>query len=314
MSEKTRIYPVALAQAPGYTDPSLARLVAETLQAADFAPRKNERILVKANLLRATADGLACTHPAVVKAACQYVLDHGASVRVGDSPGFGSARSVARDIGLTDALAPLGVAVINLDHPTIRRLPCGLHAGISRRVYDHDRLLNLPKLKAHGQMRVTGAVKNLFGCVAGVRKAVAHFLHGDKQNRFPSLLLDVREVLPPTHSLLDGIVAMHVKGPVDGSPYALGLLASAASPLALDTALYTLLGLNSGDVPIWQEAVRRGLPDSDPANLFFPLEQPGAFETGGLQLPQTLKPESFNPVRLTVSTCRRIWARRPRIR
>ncbi len=314
MSDNTRTFPVVLAHAPGYTDPTLARLVAETLQAAGFTPGRSERILVKANLLRATADGLACTHPAVVKAACQYVLDHGARVEVGDSPGFGSARSVARDIGLTEALAPLGVSVVNLDHARARQLPCGLRVGIAGRVYDYDRLLNLPKLKTHGQMRVTGAVKNLFGCVAGVRKAVAHFRHGDQQNRFPALLLEIREVLPPTHSLLDGIVAMHVKGPVDGSPYALGLLASAVSPLALDTALYTLLGLSPDAVPIWKEAVGRSLPDSDPSNLIFPLEEPAAFDAGGLQIPQTLKPQSFNPVRLAISTCRRIWARRPRLR
>ncbi len=309
MSEDTRTFPVALAQAAGYTDPMLSRLVAETLQAAGFVPAQGERILLKPNLLRTTPDGLACTHPAIIAAACSYVLDHGATPKVGDSPGFGSARSVARDLGLNALLDPLGVGVINLDHARVRRLPCGLRVGISFKVYQYDRLLNLPKLKAHGQMRVTGAVKNLFGCVAGVRKAVAHFRHGDQQNRFHSLLLEIREVLPPVHSLLDGIVAMHVKGPVDGSPFELGLLASAASPVALDTALYSLLDLQPADVPLWNEAFKRGLPDSEAANLSFPLQQPDQFDAHGLQIPQTLKPESFNPARLAISTCRRIWAR-----
>ena len=47
---------------------------------------------------------------------------------------------------------------------------------------------------------------------------------------------------------------MHRHGPTNGEPYPLGLLAAAANPVALDTAVFTLLGLSPGQVPLWREA------------------------------------------------------------
>ena len=61
--------------------------------------------------------------------------------------------------------------------------------------------------------------------------------------------MDLLDLLPPSVSLLDAVVAMHVTGPVDGSPFPLQMLAASHSAVALDTALYTLLQLCSGRRP-----------------------------------------------------------------
>lgn len=61
--------------------------------ASSFSLR-SAHVLVKPNLLTATP--LACTSPVVVAAVCRWLLDQGARVRVGDSPGFGTATAVAR--------------------------------------------------------------------------------------------------------------------------------------------------------------------------------------------------------------------------
>jgi uncharacterized protein (DUF362 family) len=37
-----------------------------------------------------------------------------------------------------------------------------------------DGVINLPKFKTHGLTRLTGAVKNLFGCLPGAQKAGFH--------------------------------------------------------------------------------------------------------------------------------------------
>lgn len=271
--------------------------VRRLLQALDFRPSPGEVILVKPNLVSASGAQLSCTSPAVVRAVCAGLLDLGARVRVADSPAFGNAPGVAKAAGLDRALAPLGLRVESLDRPRPLKLSFGYSIGLSAEAAEADRIVSLPRLKAHGQLRITAAVKNLFGCVCGFRKALAHTLVGDTANHFVSLLVEVLQALPPVITILDGITAMHVDGPTRGQPYPLHLLAACADPVALDTALYGLLGLRPEHVPLWAECRRRNLPGADPAGLTFPLESPAAFDVSGFQVPGALEPIVFRPMR-----------------
>lgn len=299
--------PVALAACPGYDRPSVERAVEAALAASGFSPARGEAVLVKPNLLRAKA--LACTHPELVRAACRWCLDHGARVAVGDSPAFGAGPAVARRLGYSEALKGLDVELIHLDGPRAVNLPGGVRAMVSGRALDADRILNLPKLKAHTQMRVTGAVKNLFGTVAGAHKLWAHVKHGDQCERFPGLFLDLAAALPPVHSLLDAVTAMDRMGPSGGDPFQLGLVAASPDPVALDTAVGGVIGLEPQAVPIWRLACERGLPGAFHANLDFPLEGPASFDGAAFRAPTALTPETFHPVRVVQSALRRGAAR-----
>ena len=105
--------PVALLCHDAYTAPALRTAVGQVMDAArltEYYPlRPGTRVLVKPNLLM--AKHLACTSPEVVAAVCAWIVDHGAKVRVADSPGFGRAVTVARAVGLEEALRPLGLEV-----------------------------------------------------------------------------------------------------------------------------------------------------------------------------------------------------------
>ena len=176
---------VALARCEGYghtTDTSLVEAVDRVFALAGYAPARGERVLVKPNLLRAMP--LACTHAQMVRAACIWLLERGARVTVGDSPGFGTAPGVAKSIGLTSALQHLpggqSIPIVTLNTPVKRLVPGLGHINIARAALEADSLLSMPKLKAHSQMRLSCAVKNLYGCVSGVHKAVGHARHGDK--------------------------------------------------------------------------------------------------------------------------------------
>ena len=137
--------------------------------ASSFSLR-SAHVLVKPNLLTATP--LACTSPVVVAAVCRWLLDQGARVRVGDSPGFGTATAVARQTGVEEALRPLGLRVESLADPRPLELPLRrggpVSFGVARVALESDVIFSLPRVKAHSQMRLTLAVKNLFGCVCGL--------------------------------------------------------------------------------------------------------------------------------------------------
>jgi uncharacterized protein (DUF362 family) len=292
--------PVALARCTDYQSPALPEAVGSLLKTIGCQPGRGSKVLVKPNLLAARPpDFLPCTHPLVVRAACQYLLELGARVTVGDSPTFGEGLKNARKIGLEKALADLPVSMVKLNRVKVVRLSfAGGIVPLSRQALENDLILSLPKLKVHRMTGITGAVKNFYGCVPGIRKPLLHVLYGGRGSRFESLIVELQEHLPPSMSLMDAVVAMHVRGPVNGEPYSLGLLAASPSAVALDTAVYTLLGLQAAEVPLWQEALVRDLPGGKPEDIFYPLESLDSFEARGFQMPATLQSLGFHPLRL----------------
>jgi len=239
------------------------------------------------------------------------LVDSGAKVRVGDSPTFGQGIKISGQIGLTGALADLPVKVINLDRPKLVRLSFG-RTAISREALESDLIVSAPKLKAHHQMRITGAVKNVYGCVTGLRKPMFHLLYGDWGGRFERMLLEIWQNLPPSFSLLDAITAMHVHGPNNGQPYQMGLLAASPSPVALDTAIMQMLGVRPDDAPLWQMALKLDLPGARLDDIVYPLEVPESFNGRDFKVPDHLFPISFRPLRVAGHWLRRLTANHKR--
>ncbi|MGE4551585.1 MAG: DUF362 domain-containing protein [Desulfovibrionaceae bacterium] len=311
-----RITRVRLAARPDYAPEALARTVGELLDGAledreaaglgRLAP--GDRVLVKPNLVSRRNAGLSCSEPAVVAAVCGYFLDRDAVVTVADSPAFGSAAAVARASGLAEALARRGLAVRGLGRGVSLSRSDGSRIGLGRRALEADLLVGAPRLKAHGQMRVTAGVKNLFGCVVGCRKALAHERFRSHE-AFAALILDVAAALPPGLTLLDAVRAMHRDGPIGGAAIDLGWLAASADPVALDTAVYGLLGLTPAQVPLWAEALRRRLPAADPARLDYPLLGPLDLDCSGFVVPEALDAVPFRPARLILGRLRSLWQR-----
>lgn len=265
-----------------------------------------KKVLLKPNLISARAPALACTDGRFISAAAEWYLDCGARVVLGDSPAFGSADAALKRHGIDTALAHLDITT--LPFRTVRRttLSHGVSIGVAEEALDCDFFVNLPKIKAHNQMYLTAGVKNLFGIVIGMRKAVAHMKNGSSHLRFADLMLDLVELLPDTVTIADGIVAMHREGPVNGEPVQLGCLAMSVDPVAVDTALLALLELEAECSPIWRAARERSLKGSYLENIGFAGAFPADFQPSGFIAPQTLSPVPFNPFRFFSSLAKRL--------
>ncbi len=282
-------FDVYLERFDDYASPDLDRICATLLEAAGLRPGRGDTVLVKPNLVAPSNTALSCTRPEVVRAACRYLADFGAKVLVGDSPAFGTGRIVARACGLDKALHGLPVKLVNFSGPRGVALTQGGSIGVASQALDADIIVNVPRFKVHDQMLVTLAVKNFFGTVTGFRKSLAHQVHGEKGTRFESMIMDVCRAMPPSVSLVDGVVAMHVRGPAKGEPYPLGLLGSCADPMTMDAALHAVLGLDADASPLGSEAARRGLSQ----DASYPMRTPGEFVTEGFTLPCALAPVAF---------------------
>ncbi|MBQ7618183.1 MAG: DUF362 domain-containing protein, partial [Desulfovibrio sp.] len=271
--------------------------------------RCGQKVLVKPNLLR--ADPLSCTDPRVVAATCRYLLDHKVTVQVADSPGFGLAKKVAKTVGLTSALAPLGLTLTDMGPVRLCLVEvCGqrLALPLAELALNCDLLLSVPKVKAHSQFGLTLGVKNCFGCVPGLRKAFLHTKLGQKEELFAGAIAALLQVLPPVAEVSDGVVAMHVTGPSGGRPYQLGIVGASASAVALDKALTEILGVCFESLPLGRALNARYGKAITNLHITYPLASPKDLAVPDFVVPKHLLTMSFAPHRLLISCFKRLWA------
>jgi uncharacterized protein (DUF362 family) len=216
---------------------------------------------------------------------------------------------VLEAINALSALHKLGVPVVEFRRTREVLLPCGQKAAMAAAAMECDLLVNLPKVKAHSQVRVTLAVKNLFGCLSGFHKPWWHMVHGGDNGRFAELLVELLSVLPAGYTVVDGIVAMHRTGPVHGESYPLGVLAGGVNPVAVDTGLLTLLGVDPRQSPLWCAAHQAGLTGTTVEDLIFPLANPAGLAVSDFVVPMELGPIRFNPFRFVKNAMKRTLLR-----
>ncbi len=225
---------------------------------------QGSRVLIKPNLLLpATPDKGIVTHPMICRAVAQYLIEKGAQVQVSDSPGVGSFRKVITETGYKAALEDLDVTLkpfqesvtVDIGEP-FGRIP------IARDAMEADRVINLAKLKTHAQMYLTLGVKNIFGCIVGLRKPEWHMRAGVDRLMFARLLVQIHKAVSPAFTIVDGILALEGQGPgKSGTPRELGLLLGGAEAHAVDKTICTILGLDSAELLTSSTAREMGLYD-----------------------------------------------------
>ena len=209
--------------------------------------KPQENILVKVNMLVGDSpDKCIGPHPMVFQAVLEQLLSAGSHVSFGDSPGFGSPRGAARQAGLLPVADELAVPLADFETP-VTRTYTETHLikqfTLTKAVTDCDGLISLCKLKSHALTRITGAVKNQFGCVPGILKAEFHSrLPNSKQ--FSQMLVDINLVVKPRLYIMDGIVAMEGNGPRNGTPRPMHVILLSTDPVALDAAVCRIIGLD----------------------------------------------------------------------
>lgn len=245
-----------------YDDPDLPRVIGDML---DRTPARalgaGDRVLVKPNLLLPAPPAAAITtHPAVVRAVCTWLCDAGIRPLVADSPATGSFQRLIRVGGYDTALAGLPVDMGPFEAST--RVDIGAPFGrieLAREALAAKGVINLAKLKTHSQMGLTLGVKNLFGCVVGMRKPQWHMRTGVDRRQFARLLVQIHDAVAPVATLVDGILAMEGDGPgKSGTPRHLGLIFGGADSHAVDAAICRAVGLAADDLPTLKAAGQLG--------------------------------------------------------
>ena len=234
-----------------------------------------ETILLKPNLLVAREPERAVTtHPSVFRAVARRFVEAGALVTYGDSPGFGRPSTVARRAGLASVAEEFGVRLADFSHGRTVSFPAGRlikQFTIAEGVLATDGIVSLPKMKSHGLTRITGAIKNQYGCIPGPLKAEFH-TRLPNVDLFSRMLVDLNRFLRPRLFVMDGIVAMDGNGPQGGTPRPMSVLHLSADPVAMDAAVCRIIGLDPTLVLPIVYGEKLGLGSADPEYVGDPIE------------------------------------------
>ena len=224
---------------------------------------QGERVLLKPKLVRkADVSRAVMTHPAVLGAVARLFYEAGyTNMHCGDSCGVGTTKKVMAGTGMDEALLKYGVSIRDFDSGSRVAFEAGTQADsfvLADEVREADAVINVCKMKTHALERITGAVKNMYGCVYGLNKAKGHTLYPTADS-FARMLVDLNKLVKPGLHVMDGIVAMEGNGPTSGEPRAMNVLLVSDDAVALDSIFCRLIHLQPEMVPTIYHGGKMGL-------------------------------------------------------
>ena len=318
---------VSVCQTESYDPARMQAAVRSHFEALDLSRqiRPDLKIVIKPNLVMKRApEDAATTHPALVEAVIRQLQQLGAQdITIAESSGGPYAEPLLKSLyetcGMAEAARRTG-AKLNLGTGS-REI--GGNGQVTRRftvidpIADADLILNLCKLKTHCMTVLSGAVKNLFGCIPGLMKPELHMRYPEKED-FCRMLLDLSAALPPVISFVDAVEAMEGDGPTGGRKKHVGLTLCSADRYALDLVNAAVLGIDPASIPTVRQSIARGLCPASLAQVQL-LGDRDALTQAGPFLPPRSKQTDFSsqfpaPLRPAVKKVTRWLQPRPSIR
>ncbi len=234
--------------------------------------RPGARVTIKPNLtgttwadasLPAAATELFVTHPALVQALCELLIDAGAGqIRIVD--GLGD-ENIFQAWGYLDVAARVNAQLIDLCKPAPYGDFVGFPVGPARQIYDVfylnaalkevDVFISFAKMKCHSTTGVTLSLKNLIGLapISLYRRDESHnhrsAFHESTQydQRLPRVAIDLNLAMPVHLAFIDGIKTVEGgAGSWDAgyNPVQPGLVVVSKNPVAADAVSAAVMGFD----------------------------------------------------------------------
>lgn len=230
-------------------------------------------VALKANLVSARkAETAATTHPVILAELTRLLVQRGAKVVLGDSPGGLFTAAALRHIYDVTGMREAESAGAELNENTQEDRISFPEALVAKTfsctdwLLKADVIIDVCKLKTHGMMGMSAAAKNMFGAIPGTKKPEYHFRFPNAAD-FSDMIVDLDEYLKPVLCIADAVVGMEGNGPTQGTPRLIGALLASRSPHKLDLACAEILGMRPEEVPTLGAARKRGLIPASASQL-----------------------------------------------
>lgn len=232
------------------------------------------KIVIKANLVSGKPpEDAVTTHPALLCVLTEMLKARGASsVVIGDSPGgvYNAAylNRIYQKCGITAAEQYGAVLNQNFGITEVHFPEAAVAHEFKYTAYldDADAVINCCKLKTHGMMGMTCAVKNMYGMVPGSVKSEYHYRYSDPMD-FARMIIDLNRAKPARLHIVDAVVGMEGNGPTAGTPREIGCLLAGYDPYRLDMICAGIIGLPPACIPTVAAAQELGLCPIEPDDI-----------------------------------------------
>lgn len=268
-------YDVAVVRCKTYDVEAVKPALEEAVNAVnglDFV-KSGMKIIIKPNLVSfKKPDAAATTHPALLEALVEMLLARGADVTIGDSPGGPHSLPLLNRVYAAtgmDRVEKLGAKLNrnmnekNVDFPEGKVLK---NFTYTEYLDEADAIIDFCKLKSHGMLGMSAAVKNLFGTIPGLKKPEVHYKF-QNDAEFADMLVDLNEYFKPRLAICDAVVGMEGNGPTAGTPRQIGAIIASKSTYYADVVGAELIGMNIDGLPTLQAAYERGFAPASSKNL-----------------------------------------------
>lgn len=269
---------VAVARNCAYTSESVHAAVRE-LRARLDPPlpdlvRPGMRVFVKVNLgcggLRRPEERYS-SHPLMVEAVIRALQECGAEVRFGDDVSrVRRPETLWSSTGMVEVARHTGAALVDLLLEGGREVPTHLLYPrthfIANAILDADLVVNLANCRSLTPVVMSGAVKNMFGCVVGPeRRSRMHAIFPERR-RLARVLVDVHRVIRPAVSILDmtSVIEGQAAGPRIRQ---VGLILASTDAVALDTVAARVIGYEAETIWTTVRGQAVGLGTADPGQI-----------------------------------------------
>jgi len=259
---------VSVVPCDSYEQNKVDNSIREALKKIDFKIKPNSKILIKPNLVsNNTPEQGSITHYTLVDSLCRYFTEKKCRVTIGESSAFYMKNHYTEDAYKTSRIAEIAgkysVPLVAFENEKIISVPKKNlkfldELYLPEMINDFDLIVDVPKLKTHQLMRLSGALKNLYGIVPGGYKQLLH-MKTKNINEFAEVLLDIYEnIKPKILSVCDGVIGLD-GGPaaVIGKPKKIGYILASMNPLALDVIACQIIGYSPEDITTITAAEKR---------------------------------------------------------
>ncbi len=220
--------------------------------------KRGDHVLIKVNMgcSGARDPGLRLTtHPTVAQAIIESLLDCGAVVSFGDDVSRSGKHSLSiyERTGMSEVAKRTGAKLIDFVAAGAREVRGGLLYPrsylVTNAYFEADVVVNAASCRS-GPVVVgmSGAIKNMFGCVVGLRKQLIHDLFDVYPEQFGRAIADIHPAVRADLSFLD-LTSVAEAGGITLAVRPVGLMLASRDPVALDTVAAHAIGYE--DVPIW---------------------------------------------------------------
>ena len=268
-------YDVAVVRCKTYDVEAVKPALEEAVNAVnglDFV-KSGMKIIIKPNLVSfKKPDAAATTHPALLEALVEMLLARGADVTIGDSPGGPHSLPLLNRVYAAtgmDRVEKLGAKLNrNMNEKTVDFPEGKVLKNFTYTEYldEADAIIDFCKLKSHGMLGMSAAVKNLFGTIPGLKKPEVHYKF-QNDAEFADMLVDLNEYFKPRLAICDAVVGMEGNGPTAGTPRQIGAIIASKSTYYADVVGAELIGMNIDGLPTLQAAYERGFAPASSKNL-----------------------------------------------